>query len=697
MKESFKVSPRILAHLGEDLIKNEIIALLELVKNSYDAGSKICKVHFHIENDTLVSIEILDNGCGMDREIIENVWLTIGTDNKLKNLNTNQTGRIPLGEKGIGRLGVHKLGSNILLLTKTSTSNLVRVKIDWELLKNAEKIQDFTVDVDEPENATFPYLSGTGIRIKNLKFNWARNQLREAYRSLNSLNSPFQYQNQSDAFQVIITSNRKDLFKGLPTFDEIKEGAMYSGKCTIQGNRITNILYEFTPWPTLIKIEKGRKKETKDFTKEELILVDSTKDHNALNLDDFKIGKIDFEVLIFEKDTQLFGYVTTEKTSITEYLKSNSGIRVYRNGMRVYNYGEPEDDWLGLNQKRVSQVGGRISNNIVIGAVMLDRLSSFDLKEKTNREGFVENSAYSVFVDVINYALSLIVKERNCDKNTLSTLYKKSKNIEPVLGDLEEVITLVENNVKEEETREQILTYLYRINTQYQEVKTILLKSANAGLNFSIVIHELDKVMVSLVRALKNKNIDDATNYSKMLENIIQGFSIMLKNSKISFGQLSLIVEQALKNYQFRFKDHKIKIISNYESCKLKSNFALAEAISVLTNLLDNSIYWLSYDVNRDNRIISIQISDELPTYQSIIVMDNGPGFNMPPEIAKQPFITGKPHNIGSGLGLHVANEMMHAMKGDILFLDPQDVEIPKEFGEFKTGAIIALCFRSDK
>lgn len=117
----------------------------------------------------------------------------------------------------------------------------------------------------------------------------------------------------------------------------------------------------------------------------------------------------------------------------------------------------------------------------------------------------------------------------------------------------------------------------------------------------------------------------------------------------------------------------------------------------MITNLLDNSIFWLCY-ARKDQRKISIYITDQIKEYNSIIISDNGPGFNIPTEVAIQPFITGKPHNIGMGLGLHIVNEMMRAMKGQLLFLDQDEVVLPETVRQNKIDkAIIALCFPKEK
>jgi DNA topoisomerase VI subunit B len=143
MEYNFSISPRIISHLGEELIKNESIALLELVKNSYDACATKCIIEFNTDqNGDLESIIIEDDGRGMDQDLIKTVWLTIGTDNKFKSKGVNECGRFPLGEKGIGRLGIHKLGNRIEMYSKQSNSNETKVEIDWTALNNVLKIKD---------------------------------------------------------------------------------------------------------------------------------------------------------------------------------------------------------------------------------------------------------------------------------------------------------------------------------------------------------------------------------------------------------------------------------------------------------------------------------------------------------------------------------------------------------------------------
>jgi len=693
MKKSFEISPRVLSHLGEDLIKNESIALLELAKNSYDACASHCNIDFHFSDNKLESLTITDDGFGMDRELIENVWLVIGTNNKFKKIQPNVCGRVPLGEKGIGRLGVHKLGSRISLITKSKGKNEVIVDIDWNLLTESKRIEDFTIDITENITPTaFHKGTGTKIIITDLKTNWDRREFREVYRNLNSLNSPFT--NKNESFKVNVTSNTY-VFEGLPEFEDIKNSALYIGYCKMNGGRIVDFKYEFKPWTSLERLDSGRKKSLKDLLPLELQIMDEEDRH--IDLDDYGIGPVEFDILIFELGSQIFNYVNAEKKSIKDYLRDNGGIRVYRDGVRVYDYGERGNDWLGLEQKRLSRFAGRISNNMVVGAVNISRSGSLVLKEKSNREGFIQNDAYYSLVTAVNYAMSLIVKERNVDKELLNTLYKQDKTIEPVISDLNEVIRYVHEKVEIPDIKEEILRYLYRINDQYTEVKDVLIKSANAGLNLGVVLHEVEKIISSLSGAIERNDKDKTVTLSQRLEKIVKGYSAMIKRSDIRNTNLARPVALTLDNFEFRFLDHDVEVISNYRKNDLSAYLAESETISVLTNLLDNSIYWLKLS-RKSNRKISIFLTDEIKVagqrYNSIVISDNGPGFNIPTEIAVKPFITGKPHNMGSGLGLHVATEMMRAMNGHLLFLNKYEIDLPAPAKSDKVDlAIIALCF----
>ena len=128
MENNFKTSARIVFEIGKESIENKIIALSEIIKNSYDAGATKCDVIIHEEGELInlfdrkiSSIEIVDNGIGMNDNDLSNNWLIIGTNNKkmLKEQNLqNNSVRVPVGEKGIGRFAINKIGNKVTIITK---------------------------------------------------------------------------------------------------------------------------------------------------------------------------------------------------------------------------------------------------------------------------------------------------------------------------------------------------------------------------------------------------------------------------------------------------------------------------------------------------------------------------------------------------------------------------------------------------
>ena len=703
MQKPFIVTSRVISHLGESLIKNESIALLELVKNSYDANARHCWVDFTYQRDTLHLIKIEDDGDGMTMSIIQNVWLVIGTDNKKKQLEKPSTGRLPLGEKGIGRLGAHKLGKIITLYSKTRDGKEVQLKIDWTKLDTSTSIDDFTIDVQESETPVYFYgekTNGTVIIVDQLKADWPRRKVREVYRDLTSLNSPFA--KMKDSFIVDVKANA-NVFDGLPSIDQILQVGMYVGHCEIEGDRIQDFYYEFRPWDSL-KID-GHVITTLD-EKERYLLrrvyrQDVQKPKNELepfSLSEFNIGRIIIDIVIYERDASVFSYMNMEKKSLTDYLRENGGIRVYRDDVRVYNYGEKGNDWLGLDRLRINRAGGSINQNLVIGAISLDRRSSTDLQEKTNREGFIEDEAYNAFVDAVKWGLDKITHYRNIDKNRLISIYKKGKRTEePVISDIGELIEIVKNKVSSEESRDEILKLLGRINEQYTDVRDVLIRSANAGLNLGSVVHEMGKEVAQLKGlVLHGGDKDTIIKLVNHLSKIVDGYSIMITKSEIKENSINDVIDTVTDNLSYRFHDHCVRVFSNYKETDYTAKFPETEAIGALTNLMDNAIFWTRTSREEDNRFIYIYVTKEIEGYISIAVCDNGPGFNIDPEMAKEPFVSGKPLGIGMGLGLHITNEIMKAMGGKLLILDPNELDMPEKARDRKiNGSVVVLCFKT--
>ena len=143
----------------------------------------------------------------------------------------------------------------------------------------------------------------------------------------------------------------------------------------------------------------------------------------------------------------------------------------------------------------------------------------------------------------------------------------------------------------------------------------------------------------------------------------------------------------------FRFKDHKIKLFSNYKNLSILSRLSKTETISALNNLIDNSLYWVCRSRSTDRKI-GIYITERIFGYASILVCDNGPGFKIPPELAVIPFVSGKPLNVGMGLGLYISQQTMNQMNGKLLIQQDGEFNITDVVKDTDLHrSVVALCF----
>jgi signal transduction histidine kinase len=701
MKKDFIFKPRarLLLQLGNQLIRNESIALLELIKNSYDAdASRVKVVMKNVDDPEKGVIVIEDNGCGMTAEIIKNVWMEPGSDYKEKlvkeNRKTPKFGRLPLGEKGIGRFAVHKLGNLIELTTRSENNPEIYLTTDWTVFEKSRYLEEVPVKIIEKKEAEyFTNKTGTKITIKKLKNIWARGMVRDIYRSLNSFSSPF---DTPESFRIEFEIDKKDWIKGLLSWEEIKDYALFRFKCELEGGYIKKFRYEFTPWPTMTKLEGRIVDENNEYIRKQLRMVDSK--HEDIDLNKYKIGPVKFEGFIFDRESRILSIGVQDKQGLKKYLDPNGGIRVYRDGIRVYDYGEPGNDWLGLDIRRVNIPAKRVSNNIIIATVYLERDKSTDLIEKTNREGFIENDALRKLERALIYCLEQVEGLRYEDKDKIRTVYGLKSKKEPVVSGIRELRKIVDKRIKEDSIKKEIDRYLGRVEKEYEEMKEILLKSAGAGLTLSVVIHEIDKIIAELKKVVEHEKVSDRIiGLIHHLSNLVEGYSIIIKKSETKRWDLKKLIDQAVFDMEYRFRVHKIKVVKKYEKYPGRSDINCARnlVINSLINIMDNSIWWLEYwykEKKTQLKKIYLNISENIPGYISVVIADNGPGLTLPPEEVIKPFVSAKPD--GMGLGLHIANEIMKAHKGMLLFPDADEFEIPEEFGK---GAIVVLAFKKER
>jgi anti-sigma regulatory factor (Ser/Thr protein kinase) len=692
-KFSFRPRARLLLLLGDQLIRDPNIAVFELVKNAYDADSSDVKVTMSLFPDSNKNeIVIEDSGLGMDFETVTGIWLEPGTDYRVRQREAGELtpkGRMPLGEKGVGRFAAHKLGHKVTLITRKAKRQEVLVEIDWEADFEGKKyLADVPVTVTTRKPHHFKGTkTGTRIEIKNLRNEWDRGMVRNLARSINSIASPFR--GKGDFHPKLILTTHKEWLKDLLDVRRLLKYSLFQAHCDLKASRLS-YEYQFTPYPAMQRVEPRSAshsdinitRRNKESRKSEII-----------DLEKHHVGPIHLDLYIFDREPNILALSeVADIKGLKQFLDESGGVRVYRDGIRVYDYAEQDNDWLNLDARRVNVPTARISNNLIAGAVSLSLKDSVDLKEerglieKTNREGFVDNPDFRAFRDAVIFAITHVQAERNKDKAHLRNLYSGEIAKEPVLADLTELRALVEKK----KLSEEMGPFLDRIERDFMVIRERFLTSASAGLNLSIVIHEVEKGVQSLKDEVRRGRVTpQIKSLAIHLSELVEGFGALLRGSGVSRVKASTMISQAVFNTELRLKVHDITPNIDLKKNDFETKCSRRLIVSTLMNLIDNSIWWLDNKWGKvaKKKHLYVGMTREFSGAPAIVVADNGPGFIDPPEYLIEPFITRKPD--GMGLGLHLADQVMKAQGGKLVFPERGDLKLPKELD----GAVVALVF----
>ena len=405
-KLAFRPRARLLQILGDQLIGTPRLAVFELVKNAYDADAKNVVVTLAGLSSADPTITVDDDGDGMTLETIRDIWLVPADDHRRRQRQEGRrTGgnRLPLGEKGVGRFAAHKLGDTIQLVTRAVDSPEVVVTIDWELFIKEPFLSDAPVSVvTRPPEIHVGNSTGTRIVISRLRErDWTRGEVRRLMRQITSISSPFS--TRATEFEATLAvPDHPEWITGIPDTRAILNRAPWHFRFSFI-NGACDWDYHFRGVPNIKLAPRHVSARGSN------LQIAAERDLDYLGIDqgakDKKvrrvvadpsltdgIGEIKGEFYVFDRDREVLANLG-DSTLIQNLLDESGGVRIYRDGIRVYNYGEMGDDWLGLDLRRVITPVRNISRNIIIGAIDLSLQDSRDLIEKTNREGFVENDA----------------------------------------------------------------------------------------------------------------------------------------------------------------------------------------------------------------------------------------------------------------------------------------------------------------
>ena len=360
-------------------------------------------------------------------------------------------------------------------------------------------------------------------------------------------------------------------------------------------------------------------------------------------------------------------------------VKPNSGVRVFRDGFRILPYGNPDDDWLSLDARRVGGTfESQISRNQVFGTIEITSKGNPGLRDKSDRGGLIDNEAFKDFVHLTTKAIGVFVRYRAYDHNLVEKAYGRTRadrlaRIQKGLTEIEEKLFKARGSLSAE-TTDNLLQLIADIRTEVTEVveqiEEPLLVAAAVGLSYMVPSHEalrdLQRIKSILQRAVsvvpdgKTKNdLEMAWRLAARADELVTNLAKVFRRGRFKEIRLDLVASQAYDLIKERIQDAHTKCTLSLKQVSIKGSERLLTTF--ILNLLDNSIYWLQplEPGKREIQLIVGMMDDNHPT---VIVSDSGPGLHDDLEFLAQPYISNKPE--GMGLGLYIASEIALAHGG---------------------------------
>ena len=508
-KISFQPRARLLKIIGEELISDEVVAIVELVKNAYDADASRVIVEFNCSSEEDASIEIRDDGHGMSRQLLLDGWMHPAASTKRGDRpRRTRSGRRLLGEKGVGRFAADKLGSQLQIVSRARRQKEISATFEWDRYEDENAmLSDITNHWEERPRYRDIREHGTILRITGLRARWTERLYRKVALKLARLRSPsldhsgFAIDVRSDVFPDYSEEINRDFLLASPYSIEANYDG--SGQLTFS---LKDRKLERIPWSGGGAIPR--------------------------------CGPVRIRIHAFDLETESVAKVGPVP-EVRAWLRQWSGISVYRDGYRVYPYGEPNDDWLRLDQRRVNNPVVRLSNNQVAGFVEINRDSNPELLDKTNREGLRGNTGFEDLRRVVHASLQRLEAERQIFRSQRNGSVKirtpEEAGTDP-LDQLEEMIAT---------RKKPTPTYLRSILLQLREkeriagtIRTSLADLAGTGVvasksleTYSHLQEEVQEDLEKIKEFLSGTNSRNARRAIRSLENSMQRIEKVLESS----------------------------------------------------------------------------------------------------------------------------------------------------------------------
>ena len=680
-----RMHPRVFAALGENLVTDDIVAVIELVKNSYDAFAHNVWLIFSEDPVEGKQFEIRDDGIGMTRETIEGVWCLVATPHKSSSPTIGRENRVRrvVGEKGLGRLSAARLGRHLRMITQAAMSPCWEVTVDWSAISKGEDLSNSYVRIREYSGGSRFNGSGTRISISGLSGQWDAGRLDDLKENLSRLISPFSELDDFKIFLCGFDGGDADAEEIEISSPEFLSRPKYRIKGTADAHGNVERIYQFADF-ALGEVLRERKVSINWESIFERLKEDRRYHHSSERA---CCGPISFEIRAWDlrpEDTleisETFHY---QKNLIRKAIGSHKGISLYRDGLLVLPKSENTRDWLGLDLKRVSRVGDRLSTNQLVGYVSISADDNPRIEDTSDRERLVSCLEVSEFEAIIRAAVGLLQIERSRDRiperqeEPMTDLFSKL-NADPLI---ERVDSLAEEGAKASE----VIPLMHKFNDVLDSTRRTIEKRfvyysrlATIGTIAQMLVHEIrnrttvigsafgifKKIPVLFLEKDEEEIIFDAQAAVDSLEGLADRFA-PLASRNFRRGKRSSVLEDrigvclSMQERDIRSKGIETKTPPSHTRVAVDPG----ELDAIILNLVTNATYWLG-EVPRGRRHLEFKIETISGGNRvKLWVNDSGPGiYDEDKEKVFWPGVTRKPDGIG--MGLTVASELVAAYGG---------------------------------
>lgn len=498
MSERLRFSPSILSRLGEELVPDADQGVIELVKNAYDADATRCRVDLNRTGNPGGDISVSDDGAGMTEADLRQGFLIVGRSRKDAASLTRYFERVPVGDKGLGRLSALRLGHRVRVITRPreQPGTELRLELDWDVFDAAEAVEDVVIDIETVATTQPP---GTHISIQRLRSAFGFGIANKLARNLLLLSDPFR------------DKDDKASFAGDPGFTtELHAPEFEDLQSKVEGSYFKDADFRIV----------GDLRENGEAVFQ---LLDWKGDvlYSAIGARSYAAPPMHFDLWHFVLEKSRFSNKSATLPEVRTWLKQIGGVHIYQDGLRVPPYGGPGNDWLDMNLMRVRSPELRPGTNTAIGRVSVSNVSGA-LVQKTDRVGYLENAAFQEIrqfcIDALDWAARERVSEREAKRRAERA--EVNKRAEKANASLDAVLAKAVPVTRRKEV-DVAIARVFKANERETKVlreELQLYRSlATAGMTSAVFAHEigrplelLDTNLASLVKMIPKERQEDA-------------------------------------------------------------------------------------------------------------------------------------------------------------------------------------------